>query len=70
MLSIGSAAFTADKELLSTFSALRANATVIEVNPNFASLTAAAHFSVRGSSGLLLPEIVKTAWDVRITARA
>jgi hypothetical protein len=43
---------------------------VIEVNPNFASLTAAAHFSVHGSSGRVLPEIVKAAWGVDITAPA
>jgi hypothetical protein len=49
---------------------MRASATVIEVNPNLTSLTEAAHFSVRGSSGRVLPEIVKAAWGVDITARA
>jgi len=42
------------------FVALNAGATVIEVNPNPTSLTEAAHFSLRGSSGRVLPEIVQT----------
>jgi NAD-dependent deacetylase len=50
------------------FVALNAGAMVLEINPNPTSLTEAAHFSLRGSSGRVLPEIVQTAWGVEVTA--
>jgi hypothetical protein len=43
---------------------------VVEINPNFASPTAAARFSLRGSCDRVLKQIVKTAWEVDITAGA
>jgi NAD-dependent deacetylase len=47
------------------FIALNAGATVTEINPNPTSLTEAEHFSLRGSSGRVLPEIVRTTWGAR-----
>jgi NAD-dependent deacetylase len=44
------------------FTALRAGAVVVEVNPNQTSLTAEAAFSLRGPSGRVLPALVKAAW--------
>jgi NAD-dependent deacetylase len=39
--------------------ALQAGAAVIEVNPNPTPLTSLATFSIQGSAGTILPELIK-----------
>jgi NAD-dependent deacetylase len=40
------------------FEALRCGATVVEVNPDSTPLTGQAHFSLRGTAGAVLPELL------------
>ncbi|MBI2313411.1 MAG: NAD-dependent deacylase [Betaproteobacteria bacterium] len=44
------------------FYALRAGATVVEVNPGKTPLTGRASYSLRGAAGELLPALVAAAW--------
>ena len=41
------------------FDALRAGATVVEINPQPTPLTAKAHFVLSGPAGVVLPELIK-----------
>ena len=42
------------------FEALQHGATVVEINPDPTPLTARATFALRGPSGVILPEILRT----------
>jgi len=42
--------------------ALRAGATVVEINPEPTPLTARAHHFLPGPSGVILPQLVRAAW--------
>ena len=44
------------------FTALRAGATVIEINREETPLTESATFSLRGASGEILPRLLRAAW--------
>lgn len=45
------------------FDALHNGATVIEINPDITPLSTRATHSLRGSSGQILPQLVKAVWD-------
>jgi len=44
------------------FTALQSGATVVDINPEETPLSAKAHFSIRGKSGEILPDLVRRAW--------
>lgn len=42
--------------------ALESGACLVEINPDATPLTPQAHYSLRGSSGMILPALVKAVW--------
>lgn len=45
------------------FAAARHGAIVIEINPEETSLSASAKYSLRGPSGVILPELIRATWQ-------
>lgn len=50
--------------------ALRAGATVVQVNPQPTELDAVAHHNLRGPAGEVLPRLIEAAWNVPLAARS
>lgn len=60
-LSIGTSTIVEPAASLPWF-ALQNGAIVLEVNPNPTPLSEAAHFTLNGAAGVVLPELVRTVW--------
>jgi NAD-dependent deacetylase len=46
------------------FAAKRANATVVQINPNSTALDEVAHFNLRGPAAIVLPRLARAAWPM------
>jgi NAD-dependent deacetylase len=62
-LSIGTSSVVYPAAMLPEL-ALRSGATVVEINPGETPLTNLATFSLRGASGVVLPELLRAAFEI------